>query len=97
MSSWHGGVVIPALLAFCDDNLWLPASREEMHRRCHGYSLITFHAPSGSGPWTYGLCTCPCHAKQKEQEAKDNRERWEYLIANRAPLDHSPDRWMQTK
>ena len=97
MSSWHGAVIKPALLAFCDETLWASENRADMHRRCHGYTLIKLHEPSGSGPWTYGLCTCPCHVAKKAAIAQENAERWEYWTRNRAPLNSSPDRWMQTK
>lgn len=97
MSSWHGGVVKPALLAFCDDSLWSPQHRTDMHSRCNGYALIALHEPSGSGPWTYGVCTCPCHVAKRASIAQDNLDRWEWWSTHRAPLNQSPDRWMSAK
>lgn len=61
----------------CDDSLWSPEHRADMHRRCHGYTLIQFHEPSGSGPWTYGQCTCACHTGQRELVAEDNAIAWQ--------------------
>jgi hypothetical protein len=97
MSSWHGAVVVPALLTFCTDSLWSPEHRADMHARCHGYGLIKLHSPSGSEPWIYGLCTCACHTAKRANELQDNLDRWEWLAAHRAPLNRSPDRWMNQK
>jgi hypothetical protein len=97
MSSWHGAVDKPALLAFCDDSLWSPASRADMHARCHGRSLIKFHSASGSEPWVYGVCVCPCHIEKRKNIARDNADRWEWWRAHRAPMNRSKDRWMNSK
>ena len=71
-----------ALLAFCQTALW----SQPMHHLCAGRGIVQRPLPGSPGPWTTGICTCPCHETDADAERDGNAQAWEYWRANRATL-----------
>jgi len=77
MSTWHGRISRPQLLALCMPELW--NDRVALHERCAGASVVQNWSPSGSEPQVIGICTCPCHDERRRQVLQENMEEWEAI------------------
>src|SRR5207253_3808077 len=96
-----GAIWIKQLSVLCDDSLWTRGGFHQDHAglHCEGIFKARGQLPSGQNPTEYGICTCRCHTQDgfERTEKDENLKRWEYWSENRALLNHSSDRWMNSK
>lgn len=76
-----GFIEIFELSALCDNSLWIGSGfhektsvkfpcRVDPHLHCEGRYVAHLWLPSGDEATKMGICTCPCHARNKNYKLR---------------------------